>query len=97
MVEVLHERCERESGDGCDALLVALADDAQVTFLERAIGQVEPAAFAHAQPASVEHFQDGPVAQRARIVADELFDERGGLLDGEHVGQLRRLGRQVHR
>ena len=96
LIEVLDERFERAARDGGDTLLVALSHDAQKAFLEYAIRDVEPRAFAHAQTAAIQHFQNGTIAQLSRRIADGLVEEPCHLIDAQHVGQLFGSSRQAH-
>lgn len=86
-------------GDGYDALFVAFAHDAHVAVVEEEGGEPQVAEFADAEPAAVEHFDDGAVAlsfgsaevlccyDAVDFVDGEDFGQSGGLPGGgEQVG-----------
>ena len=80
------QRGNRVAADRHDAGLAALAEHAHFAAVEIQVDPAQADQFGQAQPAGIEQFQHGPVAQR-QLAAAVGFDQRGGLVDIEHLRQ----------
>ena len=87
LLEVLGQHACRRPHDGDDALLVALAHDAQHLLVEHDLAKVQAAQLGDAQAAAVEHLDDGVVPLAGRRGREGLVEQRGGLLAADDVGQ----------
>src|SRR5215470_6022044 len=74
---------------GDDALLAALAHDADGALPPVDVVAVEAAAFGHAQPRGVEQLEDGSVAEAGRGALGRAVEELLGLVLGQERGQAR--------
>jgi len=77
----------RRASEGYEALLVSLPENADDPLLERDATLLEPDRLGHAQPGSVEQFDERPVAQRSRAGAGRRVDEALGLGRRKRAGE----------
>ena len=93
-LEVVAQRAQRGARDGGDAFLIPLAQDMKITFLQDGVAQIEPRALAHAQPATVQDLEDGPVAKGQRAFVQRARQHGVHLRHRKHVGKtVGRLGK----
>src|SRR6185503_3337016 len=93
--EVGEDRVARAAADGHEALLLALAEDAQEAEVHAQRGRVEAARLRDAGAGRVEDLDDRAVAEADRAGQTGRREEALDLLDGEEAGdalpELRRL------
>ena len=94
--EICRHGSSRRSPDGHDALLRALAKNPQEFSIGDDILLRKRTKFAHAQSATIKHFEDGAVAQGTRILARDCIEHSEDLGFGKRARQGERLLRRIH-
>ncbi len=74
--------------EGDDALLVALADDIDIPFVQVDVRDLQAGALAHAEAAAVQDLQDGAVPQARRRAGVHRGDDRVDLLHRQDGGEV---------